>query len=76
MQLTVACDRGALVRFAACTEGRQLLHVNGLFRHGFLLAPVLAKIVADYLETGQEHLLMRGGCIGARDGAHPGKCEP
>jgi glycine oxidase len=28
------------------------LHVNGMFRHGFLLAPTLAELVADYLETG------------------------
>jgi glycine oxidase len=28
------------------------IHVNGLYRHGFLLAPVLASLVADYLETG------------------------
>jgi glycine oxidase len=28
------------------------IHVNGLFRHGFLLAPALASRVADYLETG------------------------
>ena len=28
------------------------IHVNGLFRHGFLLAPPLAELVADYLETG------------------------
>lgn len=56
-------------------DGRTI-HVNGLFRHGFLLAPVLAEIVADYLETGQEHPLIRGGCIGARDGEHPGKAEP
>jgi glycine oxidase len=28
------------------------LHVNGLYRHGFLLAPVLAELVADYLATG------------------------
>jgi glycine oxidase len=28
------------------------IHVNGLFRHGFLLAPALATRVADYLETG------------------------
>jgi glycine oxidase len=29
-----------------------MVHVNGLFRHGFLLAPALAELVADYLETG------------------------
>jgi glycine oxidase len=29
------------------------LHVNGMFRHGFLLAPMLARLVADYLEGGQ-----------------------
>jgi len=28
------------------------LHVNGLYRHGFLMAPALAARVADYLETG------------------------
>jgi len=28
------------------------LHVNGLYRHGFLLAPALAELVADYLESG------------------------
>jgi glycine oxidase len=27
--------------------------VNGLYRHGFLLAPVLAEMVAAYLETGE-----------------------
>jgi glycine oxidase len=28
------------------------LHVNGLYRHGFLLAPALAELVAGYLATG------------------------
>ena len=28
------------------------LYVNGLYRHGFLLAPALAELAADYLETG------------------------
>jgi len=28
------------------------IHVNGLYRHGFLLAPVLAQFVADYLTLG------------------------
>jgi len=28
------------------------IYVNGLYRHGFLLAPVMAEMVADYLETG------------------------
>jgi glycine oxidase len=28
------------------------LHVNGTYRHGFLLAPALAELVADYLATG------------------------
>jgi glycine oxidase len=32
-------------------QGRTI-HVNGLFRHGFLLAPVLSTLVADYLDTG------------------------
>ena len=29
----------------------RLLHVNGLYRHGFLTSPALAHLVADYLET-------------------------
>lgn len=28
------------------------ISVNGAYRHGFLLAPLLAKLVADYLESG------------------------
>jgi glycine oxidase len=30
----------------------QTIHVNGLYRHGFLLAPALAELVANYLESG------------------------
>lgn len=33
-------------------RGKQLL-VNGLYRHGFLLAPALAECVAAYLRTGE-----------------------
>ncbi len=29
------------------------LYVNGIYRHGFLNAPALAEMVANYLETGQ-----------------------
>lgn len=28
------------------------IFVNGLFRHGFLLAPILAQLTADYIEHG------------------------
>jgi glycine oxidase len=28
------------------------IYVNGLYRHGFLLAPVMAELVCDYLATG------------------------
>ena len=31
------------------------IHVNGLHRHGFLVAPGLAELVAEYLQTGAEH---------------------
>ena len=31
------------------------IYVNGLYRHGFLLAPVLAEMVADYIATGATH---------------------
>ncbi len=39
-------------------DGRRIF-VNGAYRHGFLLAPVLAKAVADYLETGAVSELIR-----------------
>lgn len=29
-----------------------VIHVNGSYRHGFLLAPLLARLVADHLATG------------------------
>jgi glycine oxidase len=29
------------------------LYVNGLYRHGFLLAPVLAELLAGYVERGE-----------------------
>lgn len=31
------------------------IYVNGLYRHGFLLAPALAELVADHVETGATH---------------------
>ena len=31
----------------------EALHVNGLYRHGFLLAPALARRVADVLLAGR-----------------------
>ncbi|HET9272970.1 MAG TPA: FAD-dependent oxidoreductase, partial [Methyloceanibacter sp.] len=31
------------------------IYVNGLYRHGFLLAPALAEVVAAYIETGAAH---------------------
>lgn len=34
--------------------GRRL-HVNGAYRHGYLLAPALARIAADFLEHGRRH---------------------
>jgi glycine oxidase len=33
--------------------GKRGLAVNGAFRHGYLMAPALARVAADYLETGQ-----------------------
>ncbi len=40
-------------------DGRRIF-VNGAYRHGFLLAPVLARAVADYLESGRaSELLVR-----------------
>jgi glycine oxidase len=32
--------------------GGRYIYVNGLYRNGFLLAPVLADLVAEYIETG------------------------
>lgn len=35
-------------------RGRRLL-VNGAYRHGYLMSPALARIAADFLETGARH---------------------
>jgi glycine oxidase len=37
---------------AIVREGGRRIFVNGAYRHGFLLGPVLAAAVRDYLETG------------------------
>jgi glycine oxidase len=31
-----------------------VIHANGLYRHGYLLAPALARQVADLITTGQK----------------------
>lgn len=33
----------------------QRLYINGMYRHGFLTAPALAELTADYLENGATH---------------------
>ncbi len=35
-------------------RGRKI-YINGLYRHGFLLAPILADMVVKYLETGERN---------------------
>ena len=42
----------------AIVHGTGRISVNGAYRHGFLLAPVLAKAVADYLTSGAGHPLL------------------
>jgi glycine oxidase len=44
---------------AIVREGGRRILVNGAYRHGFLLAPVLAQAVARYLETGATSELIR-----------------
>jgi glycine oxidase len=44
---------------AVVREGGRRILVNGAWRHGFLLAPVLAMAVADYLESGAASELIR-----------------
>ncbi len=59
-------DMGAGVRpaFADNTPrilieaGGDIIRVNGMYRHGFLLAPILARAVADYLSSGARHALI------------------
>jgi glycine oxidase len=34
--------------------GARYIYVNGLYRHGFLLAPVMAELVATFLATGAQ----------------------
>jgi glycine oxidase len=43
---------------AIVRDGGRRIFVNGAFRHGFLLAPVLAEAVADHLATSAGHALV------------------
>jgi glycine oxidase len=43
---------------AVVREGGRSILVNGAYRHGFLLAPVLAEAVAGYLADGTPHPLL------------------
>lgn len=43
---------------AIVRDGGRHIDVNGAFRHGFLLAPVLAEAVSGYLSTGAGHPLL------------------
>lgn len=48
---------------AVVREGGRRIFVNGAYRHGFLLGPVLARTVADYIEgkPASELLVEHGG---------------
>lgn len=37
----------------------RVLEVNGLYRHGFMIAPALLDVVMDLLQTGQSPLAQR-----------------
>lgn len=39
-------------------DAGKTLRVNGMYRHGFLLAPVLAEAVAEFLDAGTPHPLI------------------
>jgi glycine oxidase len=39
-------------------DGGTTIRVNGMYRHGFLLAPVLAEAVVKFVDTGERHALM------------------
>jgi glycine oxidase len=42
-------------------DGGKTIRVNGMYRHGFLLAPVLAEAVVAFLATGEQRALVSGG---------------
>ena len=54
-------DSGAGVRPAfpdnrpRIINAKGYIYVNGLYRHGFLLAPVLAELVTRFIETGERN---------------------
>ena len=43
---------------AVVRDGGRRIYVNGAYRHGFLLAPILARAVADYLADGSRSELL------------------
>jgi glycine oxidase len=51
-------------RIMMCDNGRSIF-VNGAYRHGFLLAPVLAEAVANHLKIGTSHPLISDQIVNA-----------
>ncbi len=49
-------------------QGRRL-HINGCYRHGFLLAPALARRAADWILRGQRDPEVMDDCNGERPAA-------
>ena len=39
-------------------NGGKTIRVNGMYRHGFLLSPVMAEAVAAFVARGERHVLM------------------
>ena len=48
------------------------LYINGVYRHGFLTAPALAELVANYLETGAMHPEVFVANCGERNASNDG----
>jgi glycine oxidase len=46
---------------AIVDKSRRVIRVNGAYRHGFLLAPVLAEAVVAFVHTGSSHALIVAG---------------
>lgn len=49
---------------ARIADGGRTIMVNGAYRHGYLLAPILAKAVADYLSDATPHPLLQAEARG------------
>jgi len=60
LEASVNCRPGFPNNLPRMIPQQGLLAINGLYRHGFLIAPALADIAVSFIDNGEEHSMAYG----------------